>query len=99
MSILNKHRDKIPIGSVYIGRGSPWGNPFVIGKDGTRDQVCDEYPLYLWNQIRTGNITMQQLADLHNKDLVCFCAPCRCHGETIEKAALWAFKLLQKDIT
>lgn len=24
---------------VYVGRPSQWGNPFVIGTDGTRDEV------------------------------------------------------------
>jgi Domain of unknown function (DUF4326) len=24
---------------VYVGRPSKWGNPFVIGRDGLRDQV------------------------------------------------------------
>jgi Domain of unknown function (DUF4326) len=24
---------------VYVGRPSKWGNPFVIGRDGIRDQV------------------------------------------------------------
>jgi hypothetical protein len=24
---------------VYVGRPSKWGNPFVIGRDGSRDQV------------------------------------------------------------
>lgn len=28
---------------VYIGRGSPWGNPFVIGKDGDRKECIDKY--------------------------------------------------------
>jgi hypothetical protein len=32
--VLNKHRDGVPAGAVYIGRGSKWGNPFRIGPDG-----------------------------------------------------------------
>ena len=28
---------------VYIGRGSKWGNPFVIGADGTREEVIAQY--------------------------------------------------------
>ena len=31
---------------VYIGRGSKWGNPYVIGKDGNRDEVIEKYRLY-----------------------------------------------------
>jgi hypothetical protein len=28
---------------VYIGRPSKWGNPFQIGRDGTRDEVIAKY--------------------------------------------------------
>ena len=28
---------------IYIGRPSRWGNPFVIGKDGTREEVVEKY--------------------------------------------------------
>lgn len=94
MTVLNKHKDAIPAGAIYIGRGSMWGNPFVIGKDGNRDDVCDKHEQHLWHQIRVNEITLQELASLHNKPLVCFCAPHRCHGHTLEKAAAWAVERL-----
>ena len=28
---------------IYIGRPSKWGNPFSIGKDGTREEVIEKY--------------------------------------------------------
>ena len=28
----------LPLNAVYIGRGSKWGNPYVIGKHGTREE-------------------------------------------------------------
>jgi hypothetical protein len=31
--VVNKYKEPFDI---YIGRGSIWGNPYVIGKDGTR---------------------------------------------------------------
>ena len=62
-------------GAVYIGRGSPWGNPFVIGKHGTRDEVCDRF--------RDEILPTLDLTPLIGKDLVCFCAPRRCHGDDI----------------
>ena len=34
---INKYSD------VYIGRGSKWGNPFVIGRDGDRDLVIKKF--------------------------------------------------------
>lgn len=91
MSVLNKHHGSIPAGAIYIGRGSKWGNPFIIGRDGDRDAVCEQHKQLLWKQIKSGEVTLTDLADLHGKDLVCFCAPKRCHGHTLEKAAAWAF--------
>lgn len=96
MAVLNKNKHGIPQGAVYIGRGSRWGNPFVIGRDGNRDQVCEQHAEYLRNQVRRGEVTREQLAALHGKDLVCFCAPLRCHGDTLEKAAAWAFNQLKQ---
>ena len=100
MAILNKHHlpgKVIPAGAVYIGRGSTWGNPFthipgipntVLCKD--RDEACDKHAEYLRQQVRTGQVSLEALASLHGKDLVCFCAPARCHGEILVKAAQWA---------
>ena len=73
-----------------------WGNPFIIGKDGDRDAVCDKHRKHLHEQVLEGKVTKQQLAHLHGKDLVCFCAPQRCHGDTLQRAALWAFTELNK---
>ena len=33
--------------SQYIGRPSKWGNPFTIGRDGTRAEVIEKYARYL----------------------------------------------------
>lgn len=32
---------------IYIGRPSKWGNPFSIGKDGTRKEVIEKYEKYI----------------------------------------------------
>jgi Domain of unknown function (DUF4326) len=32
---------------VYVGRPSKWGNPFVIGRDGTRDEVIAKYRAWI----------------------------------------------------
>ena len=41
--VLNKKRDGMPAGAVYIGRTGKWGNPFVIGRGGTRAEVIAKY--------------------------------------------------------
>lgn len=96
MAVLNKHKHGIPPGAVYIGRGSMWGNPFVMGRHGDRNAVCDQYEEYLKQSICV-DVSLEQLAGLHGKDLVCFCAPLRCHGDTLQRAALWAFNELKEN--
>jgi hypothetical protein len=32
---------------VYVGRPGKWGNPFVIGRDGSRDEVIAKYRAWI----------------------------------------------------
>ncbi len=64
---------------VYIGRGSKWGNPFVIGKDGNRDEVCKKYEQYLASRPDL----IAALPELKGKVLGCYCAPLACHGDLL----------------
>jgi hypothetical protein len=77
----------IPDNALYIGRAnsryglpaSKWANPFRIGRDGTRQEVIDEYRDYL---LASPNL-MAALPELAEKDLVCWCAPEPCHGDVL----------------
>lgn len=88
--IVNKHHGK---SGEYIGRGSPLGNPFVIGKHGTREQVITKYAIWLQEQIDKCNpVVLDELNRLGNKAidekglaLQCFCYPKPCHGEVIKE--------------
>jgi hypothetical protein len=71
----NKHAGTAPADAVYIGRGSPYGNPFVVGVDGGRDECCDRY--------ETEVLPRLDVEALRGRDLVCFCVPRRCHGHAI----------------
>lgn len=82
--VLNKRRHVIPPGAVYIGRPSPWGNPFLIGRDGTRDEVIERYRQWLCDQPMLMERARRELAGC---DLVCWCAPARCHGDLLLKIA------------
>jgi hypothetical protein len=68
-----------PTNAVYVGRGTPWGNPFVIGKDGDRDEVCDRFEREVLPALDVGPLV--------GKDLVCWCAPKRCHADALLRAA------------
>lgn len=79
--VLNIRCDAIPPGAVYIGRGSKWGNPFRIGPDGSRDDVIRKHEARLHNQHRL----LRALDELRDCDLVCYCAPLRCHGQLLHR--------------
>lgn len=79
--LYNRTKDKIPEGAVYIGRGSPWGNPFVIGRDGSRNEVCMKFEDWIMKPAQT-NLRFRAIQVLRGRDLVCFCSPLRCHGLT-----------------
>lgn len=68
---------------VYIGRGSKWGNPFVIGKDGTRKEVVVKYKKWLLNNPSL----LKDLHELKGKILGCWCAPKECHGNILAELA------------
>jgi hypothetical protein len=39
-------------GQVYVGRPSPLGNPYALGRDGSREQVIARYRRWLWAQLQ-----------------------------------------------
>lgn len=81
--VLNKRVDGMPSGAVYIGRPSIWGNPFVIGKVGSRDDVIAQYEAWLMSQ----PCLLDKLPQLRGKGVVGWCAPCRCHGDVLVRLA------------
>lgn len=83
MRILNCKLDDCS-GAVYIGRPSVFGNPFVIGKDGTRDEVIAKYRRWFWARLRDEEFARQALS-LKGRDLCCWCAPAPCHGDVIKR--------------
>ena len=64
-------KDPKEANDVYIGRGSKWGNPFIIGKDGDRELVISKYAEYLVSKPEL----MRDIKSLKDKNLVCFCSP------------------------
>lgn len=72
---------------VYIGRanknygltGSKWANPFIIDKDGTRDEVTKAYREWVKHQPEL----MNSLEELRGKILFCWCCPEACHGHVL----------------
>ncbi len=64
---------------VYIGRPSKWGNPFVLGRDGNRDEVIALFEAW----IKTQPHLLAALPELRGKVLGCWCSPKPCHGDVL----------------
>lgn len=91
MAVLNKyhHGGKVPPGAVNIMRGTPFGNPFEIGKHGDRAEVVRLFRDLLWRRMQDDKAFSEQVKALHGRDLCCCCAPAACHGDVLASAAAW----------
>ena len=69
---------------IRVDRGTPWGNPFVMGRETERKEVCDKFEQYAVERLAKDP---DWLKPLRGKDLVCWCAPKRCHAETLRRLA------------
>ncbi len=76
------HCKKAPF-DVYIGRPGIWGNPFIIGQDGSRSDVVTKYRNWLLQQPDL----VARLPELQGKTLACWCAPQACHGDVLVELA------------
>lgn len=92
---------------VYVGRGrgSRWGNPFSHKDDtlaqfkvATVEEAIEQYRSWLWSQLKSGDITLTDLAALSGKTLGCWCAPGPCHGDVLAAAAEWADEQIRSGI-
>lgn len=98
--VINKHFEPYTTGQ-YVGRPSILGNPFVIGRDGTREEVVEKYRRWLWGQTQRRGKVYQKLLELKEKaivedlNLICWCAPKPCHADILKGASEW---LLLEDV-
>jgi hypothetical protein len=67
---------------IYIGRPSKWGNPFVVGVDGSRSEVISKYRNWILN-----TPLMDMLGELKGQTLGCWCRPLPCHGDILVELA------------
>lgn len=97
ITVVNKYRmpESHPHTTViYCGRGSALGNPFVAKERNLpeRNKVCDEYHTYFHHNVVKLEIPemvnqvnlIKSAAKRGHVHLQCFCAPLRCHCETIK---------------
>ena len=88
-------RGGVQLAGVYVGRPSALGNPFLVGRDGTREDVIARYRRWLRAQWRHGEAVRQELERLAAKyrrdgrlTLLCWCAPLPCHADVIREAVV-----------
>ena len=79
--VVNCKRDEF---DVYIGRPGPFGNPFTIGKDGTRQEVVEKFAEWILTQ---DDLLATIKTELKDKILGCWCAPELCHGDILMELA------------
>jgi hypothetical protein len=80
MKVVRVVNGVAPAGAVAIGRGSVWGNPFIEGADGTREQILSKFYHYAqWRLEREP----KWLEPLLGQNLACYCSPKPCHGDVI----------------
>ncbi len=95
--VVAKHAHTPTADDIYVGRGSPLGNPFSH-KKGTqaafvvesRAAAIEHYREWLQHRIAEREPTvMRALAAIYdrarygNVNLVCYCAPLSCHGDVV----------------
>ena len=90
---------KMPPNTKYVGRGSRYGNPYIIGQPHpstgspmTREQVIDLYEAYINREIAEGRLSLSPLKGVNH---ACWCHtwdglppnPRYCHADiTLELA-------------
>ena len=92
---------------LYCGRGERedmiptcLGNPFVIKGAITRDNVCDDFDAWLRHGVDADKqrTVARRIGDRHAEGkhiaLFCWCAPLRCHCESIRQYALESMEVI-----
>ncbi|MCU1120333.1 DUF4326 domain-containing protein [Stenotrophomonas muris] len=81
-TVANKDRGEIF--DVYIGRGTVWGNPYPIGREGDREEVLRKYKYDFDRKLlRFFENHDANIESIRGKILGCHCKPSACHGDII----------------
>lgn len=91
---------RLPKGAICVDRSTPWGNPFVVARDGTAAECVERYRILLSGLIcitAKPSIEEQQVAlryaganikKLRGKNLACWCRDGQpCHGDVLLEIA------------
>ena len=96
ITVVNVHTHRPDAHGRYVGPGSPFGNPFVVGTDGDRDECVAKFAAEARLALAGKPNALHpdfaaEFADLRARHLdgeplalACFCAPLACHGDVIK---------------
>ncbi len=76
----------MPANTVYVGRPTKWGNPWIPECDEEHQQAVDNYRD--WMLILQARGLGHDLSELGGKDLCCWCPPGQpCHADILLELA------------
>jgi len=79
---------RMPAGAVYVGRGSRWGNPFIVGIHGSVGECVAKFQQELCNINSRLSFAVEDVAELRGKTLVCWCKESDpCHADVLTALA------------
>ena len=88
----------MPPNTVKVDRTTKWGNPFVIGVDGTQEECIAQYrklmdgtlPKTAMTSARSAyrRMVLEGIGELRGLDLACWCKPgSPCHADVLLELA------------
>lgn len=85
---------RMPENTVYVGRGSTWGNPYKIGevydpngKPATQERAVELFDM-LYSQTAWRDMIRQRVEPLRGKNLACWCSLDQpCHADILLRIA------------
>ena len=83
MQVVNKYKDTDKERQFYVGRGSPFGNPFPMETfRNDRNIVVDLHRLRFMEQLFAKDPVIKILESIDpSNNLACYCAPAACHAD------------------
>jgi len=84
--VHNKKHNTAPNDAVYVGRGSPWGNPYSHNPNSKALYFTESRERSI-EMFRVHVLPHLDLEPLKGKHLVCYCKPLACHGDLLLEAA------------
>jgi len=93
---------RLPENTVCVDRSTKWGNPFVVGKHGTRAECVDLYAKLLRGYVCVSTdiapcllmayraMVVADRGELKGKNLACWCGFGPCHADILLEVAAMA---------